>query len=134
LRKAEAVRASEMTVMAHNCRRTTRSSHAGLHHNGGRPAPKRRHMWCISSKLVLMSGEPVKPPAQRQLDLWHRLNDKWLLWCGQAQQHSSQVNVTYSTYILCRQNIMSICRINRSVWSQLYVTTAQFLVNYYLTQ
>jgi hypothetical protein len=53
LRKAEAVRASEMTVMAHNCRRTTCSSHAGLRHNGGRPAPKRRHMWCISSKLIL---------------------------------------------------------------------------------
>jgi hypothetical protein len=42
-----------MTVLAHNCRRTTCSSHAGRRHNGGRPAPKRRHMWRISSKLIL---------------------------------------------------------------------------------
>jgi hypothetical protein len=32
-----------MTVLAHNCRRTTCSSHAVLHHNSGRPALKRRH-------------------------------------------------------------------------------------------
>jgi hypothetical protein len=31
-----------MTVLAHNCRRTTCSSHAGLRHNGGGPVPKRR--------------------------------------------------------------------------------------------
>jgi hypothetical protein len=42
-----------MTVLAHNCRRTTCSSHAGLRHNGGRPAPKLRRMWRISSKLIL---------------------------------------------------------------------------------
>jgi hypothetical protein len=49
----EAVRASEMTVLVHNCRRTTCSSHAGLRHNGGRSAPKRRHMWRISLWLIL---------------------------------------------------------------------------------
>jgi hypothetical protein len=53
LRKAEAVRALEMTVLVHNCRRTTCCSHAGLRHNSGRSAPKRRHMWRISSKLIL---------------------------------------------------------------------------------
>jgi hypothetical protein len=42
LRKAERVRASEMTVLVHNCHRTTCSFHAGLRHNGGRSAPKRR--------------------------------------------------------------------------------------------
>jgi hypothetical protein len=42
-----------MTVLAHNCRRTTCNSHAGLHHNGGLPALKWRHMWRISSKLIL---------------------------------------------------------------------------------
>jgi hypothetical protein len=42
-----------MTVLAHNCRRTTCSSHVGLRHNGGRSAPKRQYMWHISSKLIL---------------------------------------------------------------------------------
>jgi hypothetical protein len=42
-----------MTVLAHNCRRTTCSSHAGLCNNGSRPAPERRHMWRIFSKLIL---------------------------------------------------------------------------------
>jgi hypothetical protein len=53
LRKAEAVRASEMTVLVHNCRRTTCNFHPGLRQNGGWSAPKRRHMWRISSKLIL---------------------------------------------------------------------------------
>jgi hypothetical protein len=44
-----------MTVLVHNCRHTTCSSHAGLHHNGGLSAPKWRHMWRISSKLILNS-------------------------------------------------------------------------------
>jgi hypothetical protein len=42
-----------MTVLVHNCRRTTCSSHAGLRDNGSRSAPKRRHVWHISSKLIL---------------------------------------------------------------------------------
>jgi hypothetical protein len=33
--KAEAVRASEMTGLVHDCRLTTCSSHAGLRHNSG---------------------------------------------------------------------------------------------------
>jgi hypothetical protein len=37
----------------HNCCRTTCSSHAGLSHSDGRAAPKRWHMWCIFSKLIL---------------------------------------------------------------------------------
>jgi hypothetical protein len=53
LRKAEAAQASEMTVLVHNCRRTTCISHDGLRYNGGRSAPKRRQMWRISSKLIL---------------------------------------------------------------------------------
>jgi hypothetical protein len=53
LRKAEAIRASEMTALVHNCRSTTYSFHVGLCHNGGQSAPKRRHMWRISSKLIL---------------------------------------------------------------------------------
>jgi hypothetical protein len=53
LKKSEAVQASEMTVLVHNCRFTTCSSHAGLCHNGGWSAPKRRHTWRISSKLIL---------------------------------------------------------------------------------
>jgi hypothetical protein len=31
-----------MTVLVHNCRRTTCSSHAGLRHNSGRSAPQQR--------------------------------------------------------------------------------------------
>jgi hypothetical protein len=42
-----------MTVLLHNCRRTTCNSDAGLRHNGGRSAPKRQHMWRISFKLIL---------------------------------------------------------------------------------
>jgi hypothetical protein len=42
-----------MTILVHNCHRTTSSSHAGLRHNGGRSAPKQRHMWRISPKLIL---------------------------------------------------------------------------------
>jgi hypothetical protein len=42
-----------MTVLAHNCRCTNCSSHAGLRLNGGPLAPKRRHVWRISSKLIL---------------------------------------------------------------------------------
>jgi hypothetical protein len=52
VRKAEAVRASEMTVLVHNCRCTTWISHAVLRPNSGRSSPKRRHMWHISSKLI----------------------------------------------------------------------------------
>jgi hypothetical protein len=86
LRKVEAVRASEVIVLVHNCRRTTCSSHTGLCHNGGRPAPKRRHAWRISSKInfELHPYDEEKWAAsrwnhrqlkigRRQLDLWHRL-------------------------------------------------------------
>jgi hypothetical protein len=48
----EAVRASEITVLVHNYCCMTCSSHAGLRHNGGWSATKRRHMWRISSKLI----------------------------------------------------------------------------------
>jgi hypothetical protein len=53
LKKVEAVRVSEMTVLVHNCRRTTCSSHAGLRHNGGWSALKRWYIWRISPKLIL---------------------------------------------------------------------------------
>jgi hypothetical protein len=42
-----------MTVLVYNCRRTTCSSHAGLRHIDCRSAPKRRHIWRISSQLIL---------------------------------------------------------------------------------
>jgi hypothetical protein len=44
-----------MTVLAHNYRRTTCCSHAGLCQNGCLPTPKRRHMLMlrISSKIIL---------------------------------------------------------------------------------
>jgi hypothetical protein len=81
LRKAEALRVSGITLMAHNCHRTTCSSHAGLRHNGGRPAPKRRYIWCISE---LHPYNVEKWAASRwnhrqlkigrwQLDLWQAL-------------------------------------------------------------
>jgi hypothetical protein len=78
LRKAEAVRALEMTVLVHNCRRTTCTSHEVLCHKVDWSAFKRRLMWRISAKLILNCTRTMWKNEQLkigrwQLDLWHRL-------------------------------------------------------------
>jgi hypothetical protein len=73
---------------------STRSSDVGLRYNGDRPAPQRRHTWCISSKLILnftrtiiwknerQAGETTGnlKIRRRQWDLWRRLNR----WCNRC--------------------------------------------------
>jgi hypothetical protein len=65
-----------MTVLVHNCHCTTCSSHAELRHNGCWSASKQRHMWRISSKLILNCNRTMLKNEQQagetgrlQLDL-----------------------------------------------------------------